>query len=136
MQDFANEHGVSTLPHITVFDKCKAKGHYKGYHAPSALVQYGHKLQAKAVQSISKQDELELFAGAHNVSVLGFFASGSGAEEEEEEFYEAAETFRFVHNVHFGLVSAPPLLTAYGNKGRKWFTKSPSVPFLDETLPV
>ena len=126
-QDFANEHGVSTLPHISVFSKCKAKGVYKGFHSPPALLQYGNKLTAQAVKAITDGAELETFAGAHNVSVVGFFASGSGAEDEEEEFQEAAETFRYTHNVYFASVAAPDLLTAYGSKGRKWFAKSPSI---------
>jgi len=126
-QEFANEHGVSTLPHITVFDKCKAKGVYKGFHSPPALLQYGNKLKAQAVRGITDEAALETFAGAHNVSVVGFFASGSGVEEEEEEFQEAAETFRYTHNVYFASVATPALLAAYGNKGKKWFVKSPSV---------
>ena len=126
-QEFANEHGVSSLPHIAVFEKCKVKGHYKGFHTPSHLLQYGHKLQAAPVRTLSTEDAIEAFASAHNVSVLAFFASGSGADEEEEEFNEAANAFRFVHNVHFALVSSPPLLAAYGSKGKRWFDKSPSV---------
>lgn len=126
-QDFAKEHGVSTQPHITVYHKCKARGVYKGFHSPSALLQFGEKLKAKAVRDISTEAELETFAGAYNVSVLGFFTSDSGADDEEEEFQEAAETFRYAHNVYFARVVPRALLSAYGSKGKKWFTKSPSV---------
>lgn len=110
-----------------MFDKCKARGVYKGFHSPAALLQYGNKLKDQAVKVISDGVELETFAGAHNVSVVGFFQSGSGAEDEEDEFAEAAETFRYTHNVYFASVAAPALLTTYGNKGKKWFVKSPSV---------
>jgi len=76
-KDFANEHAVSTLPQIIAFEQCKAKGTYKGYHAPSHMRRYGEKLKASAVTTISTDREVEDFAGAYNVSVIGFFASGS-----------------------------------------------------------
>ena len=125
-KEFANEHGVSTLPHITVFEKCKARGAYRGLHSPAGLLAYGQKLRADAVSVLTTEADVEAFAGAHNVSVLGFISDDSGAEEEEEEFREAAGMFRYTHNVYFALVTAPSLLGTF-SKREKWFVKSPSV---------
>jgi len=89
------------------------------------LRRYGQKLQAPSVQELVSAEEVLSFSTEHSVSVIGFFGDDE-YEEEEEEFGEAGEAFRYVHNVYLAKVKSSALVRRFAGTD-KWFKKTPSV---------
>lgn len=81
-KDFADEHGITSLPAIKFFHKCKDRGIYKGTHSKEALEAYVHKATDQPTTVLHTSGAIEKFSKAHPVSVIGFFENPSNEADE------------------------------------------------------
>lgn len=126
-KEFADEHGVTSLPAIKFFHKCKDKGLFKGTHSKAALEAYVKKVTDPVTTTLRTSQEVEAFSKAHPVSVIGFFANPSGESDEIDDFSEAAAELQYTHNTYFAIVRDRNAMAPYmGKADSLWFKKSPS----------
>jgi len=127
-KEFADDHGVTSLPAIKMFHKCKPKGSYKGVHSIKGMRNYTKKVTGQPYTHLRTRAEVAAFAKAHPISIIGFFEKPDMESDEVDDFAEAATDLQYSHNTYFGMVNKRDVMAPFkGQADSFWIKKSPSI---------